>query len=57
MMLSERIETCASGDQLWLLASDPATLRDVPKYCAAMGHSLLEVEEGAEVYRFLIQVR
>lgn len=57
MLLSERIETLESGDQVQLISTDPASKRDVPKYCSAMGHGLVQQSEDADRFEFLIQVR
>ncbi len=57
MLLSERIESLQSGDQVQLISTDPASKRDVPKYCAAMGHLLLQQIEDADRFVFLIQLR
>lgn len=57
MLLSEHIEDCPSGHHIRLISTDPAALRDVPKYCAAMGHELLGTETLESEWVFLIQVR
>ncbi len=57
-LLSEAIDEMASGERLWLLCSDPAALRDVPKYCSALGHRLLDtIEDADKNSRFLIQIK
>lgn len=45
----------AAGDVLLLRATDPASRRDVPAFCAATGHVLLDVEEGADEIRYRIR--
>lgn len=57
MLLSEHIERCQSGDRLHLISTDPAALRDVPKYCQAMGHQLLGQQVTDATWEFVIQVR
>ena len=57
MLLSERIESLESGDQVQLISTDPASKRDVPKYCSAMGHHLIEQTEDNDQFEFLIQLR
>lgn len=57
MLLSEHIESLPSESQVRLISTDPAALRDVPKYCSAMGHSVLETSEGEGAFEFLIQLR
>jgi len=57
MLLSERIESLEPGDQVQLISTDPASKRDVPKYCSAMGHYLIEQTEDNDQFEFLIQLR
>ena len=57
MMLSECIESLEPGDQVQLISTDPASKRDVPKYCFAMGHHLIQQTEGDDQFEFLIQLR
>ena len=57
MLLSERIESLQPGDQVQLISTDPASKRDVPKYCSAMGHGLVQQSENDDQFEFLIQLR
>lgn len=57
MLLSEHIEASEPGSQILLISTDPAALRDVPKYCTAMGHRVQETRESDKQYEFLIQLR
>lgn len=43
------------GDVLVMTASDPAALRDVPAFCKAAGHDLLETVEAGAVFTFRIR--
>jgi len=43
------------GQQLLVIADDPSTERDVPKFCQFMDHQLLSFEKKEGQYRFLIQ--
>ena len=45
----------APGGRLRLLATDPASLRDVPAFCEAAGFELVEVEEEGGLFRFLLR--
>ena len=38
-----------------LRATDPAAVRDVPAFCAAQGHTVLELRRDGAVIRFLIR--
>ncbi len=55
MMLHNRIRDMQSGDVLELLATDPSTTRDVPKFCMFLGHELLDQTEAEGRYRYLIR--
>lgn len=43
------------GATLEVLATDPGSVEDFRALCKTAGHTLLEHEEKAGVYRFLIQ--
>ncbi|MFC7477257.1 sulfurtransferase TusA family protein [Dankookia sp. GCM10030260] len=45
------------GARLTVLATDPATTRDFPAYCAETGHLLLASSEAEGIYRFELQKR
>ena len=55
MMLHNKVRDVASGVLLEVLATDPSTQRDIPKFCRFLGHEL--VEERAEGDRFHYLVR
>lgn len=60
MMLHNQIRSMASGDCVRVLATDPSTQRDIPKFCNFLGHALLEQQiatnpGGAEQFIYLIQ--
>jgi tRNA 2-thiouridine synthesizing protein A len=45
----KRLKTMEIGDQLHLLADDPAAIVDVPHFCAESGHILLGQDDiGAD---------
>ena len=41
MMLHQAIRRAAAGQQIRILATDPSTTRDIPKFCLHLGHGLL----------------
>tara|TARA_R110001592_G_scaffold49482_1_gene154265 strand:+ start:17710 stop:17946 length:237 start_codon:yes stop_codon:yes gene_type:complete len=55
MILHSKIDDLPLGAQLLLLASDPATTRDVPKFCQFLGHELISHEEVDQIFRYLIR--
>jgi len=52
MLLHNKIRDIEEGQLLKLVATDPSTSRDVPKFCHFLGHELLESaeEDGSFVY-------
>lgn len=52
MLLHKAIRELSAGDVVKVIATDPSTSRDVPKFCHFLGHELLhqEIEEGVYVY-------
>lgn len=61
MMLHAKIRAIASGEYVRVLATDPSTQRDIPKFCNFLGHALLEQRvvndtgSAAEQFVYLIQ--
>lgn len=45
MMLHKRVREMQSGEELLVLATDPSTTRDIPKFCQFLGHELLHSEQ------------
>ncbi|MDR5906755.1 MULTISPECIES: sulfurtransferase TusA [Halomonadaceae] len=53
MMMHNRVRDMQAGQVLKVIASDPATTRDIPKFCSFLGHELLvqrEVSDGDFLY-------
>lgn len=55
MMLHGKIRDMAVGETVEVLATDPATVRDIPKFCTFLGHELLSQEERDERYIYRIR--
>jgi len=55
MLLHNKIRDIQTGQILELLATDPSTTRDVPKFCLFLGHELLENSLQDGQYRYLIR--
>lgn len=55
MMLHNKIRDVATGETVEVLATDPATRRDIPKFCAFLGHELVLQEEIEGKFRFLLK--
>ena len=48
MMLHKTIRQADAGEVIEVLATDPATTRDIPNFCHHLGHELLHQETVAE---------
>ena len=48
LKLAKRIKSLDPGDEVRLLADDPAAVVDVPHYAGESGHTLVSAEDGAD---------
>lgn len=55
MMIRNAIRAMRDGQTLLVVADDPATTRDVPKFCHFMGHTLLAQETAHAPYQYLVK--
>ena len=55
MLLHNRIREIGEGEVLQVLATDPSTQRDIPKFCAFLGHELLAQSVESDQYSYLIR--
>lgn len=55
MLLHAKVRQMQSGDLLAVVATDPSTTRDVPRFCQFLGHRLLQQLEEDGRYYYLIQ--
>lgn len=60
MMLHKVMRKAQAGDVIELLATDPSTSWDIPKFCLHLGHELLlneqrQDEQQQTEYRYLIK--
>lgn len=55
MLLHRAVREAEVGEVIEMLATDPSTARDVPKFCHFLGHELLEQSEEGETYRYHIR--
>ena len=57
MLLHNKMRDIEIGALLEVLATDPSTERDIPKFCVFLGHELLESNLQKGRYRYLIRKR
>ncbi|MBU2955457.1 sulfurtransferase TusA [Marinobacter sp. F3R08] len=55
MMLHNRINDVESGGVLRVVATDPSTTRDIPRFCQFLGHELIDQTETSELFIYLIR--
>ena len=55
MMLHSTFKDIKAGDVVKVLATDPSTTRDIPKFCLFLGHELIEQAEIGSEYEYLIR--
>ncbi|MCC2639438.1 MAG: tRNA 2-thiouridine(34) synthase TusA [Moraxellaceae bacterium] len=57
MLLHNKVREMQTGETLEVLATDPSTTRDIPKFCRFLGHELVAQEklEEQDEYRYLIR--
>ncbi|TYL47869.1 sulfurtransferase TusA [Marinomonas sp. IMCC 4694] len=55
MMLHVEMRKIAAKDVLKVIATDPSTTRDIPKFCQFLGHTLLKQQQDEDVYCYWIE--
>ncbi len=55
MMLHNKIADVTTGQLIEVLATDPSTERDIPKFCNFLGHELVSQEQQDNEYVYLIR--
>lgn len=55
MLLHNRMRDLAVGAVLEVIATDPATQRDIPKFCTFLGHELLQQSDSGGEYHYWLR--
>ncbi len=55
MMLHNKVRDLAPGGLLKVIATDPSTRRDIPKFCMFLDHELVEQSEEGGTYLYWIR--
>ncbi len=55
MLLHGRVRDLQGGQVLKVIATDPSTQRDIPKFCLFLEHELLEQKEAPGCYLYWIR--
>ena len=51
----KRLMALGAGDQLHMLADDPAAIVDVPHFCTEAGHELVEMTDHGDTQLYVIR--
>jgi tRNA 2-thiouridine synthesizing protein A len=55
MMLHNMFRDIDPGEIVEVWATDPATTRDIPKFCSFLGHELLLQDERDDKFHYLLK--
>lgn len=55
MMIRLTIRNMQSGQNLLIIADDPATTRDIPAFCRFMDHQLLASDTTELPYKYVVK--
>jgi tRNA 2-thiouridine synthesizing protein A len=55
MMLHRAVLDLATGKVIKVIATDPSTTRDIPRFCEFLGHDLLLAEQHDHIYQYFIR--
>ena len=57
MLLHNKVRDLPAGALLKVIATDPSTRRDIPKFCMFLGHELVEQTEQDSSYLYWIRIK
>lgn len=55
MLLHNAVRDVEEGDLIEVIATDPSTQRDIPKFCEFLGHQLLAVEDRDQKFFYYVK--
>ncbi len=55
MLLHNKVREMTTGDILEVIATDPSTERDIPKFCHFLGYELVAAKQKDDSYHYLIR--
>ncbi|MCE0733934.1 sulfurtransferase TusA [Halomonas sp. G15] len=56
MLMHNKVRDMQAGEVLKVIASDPATTRDVPRFCQFLGHELVDQRQLGDSYLYFIRL-
>ena len=57
MLLHNKVRDLPPGALLKVVAPDPSTRRDIPKFCMFLGHELVEQVQQSGTYFYWIRIK
>lgn len=57
MLLHNKVRDLPPGALLKVIATDPSTRRDIPKFCLFLGHELVEQLQHNSTYLYWIRIK
>ncbi len=55
MLLHRKVRELQGGELLKVIATDPSTTRDIPRFCVFLGHELVEQLEESGTFLYWIR--
>jgi tRNA 2-thiouridine synthesizing protein A len=55
MLLHNQIRDMAVGETVQVVATDPSTQRDIPRFCTFLGHDLLQQDSSDGHFSYLLR--
>lgn len=55
MLLHKQVRELPAGGLLKVIATDPSTQRDIPKFCLFLGHELVAQTQESDTFHYLIR--
>ncbi len=55
MLLHKKIRDVEAGAVVEVIATDPSTQRDIPRFCDFLGHELLAEQHEATLFRYWLR--
>ncbi|WP_428244352.1 sulfurtransferase TusA family protein [Gynuella sp.] len=55
MLLHNKIRDIEPGEVVKVIATDPSTARDIPKFCTFLNHPLLQQQREGDLFIYFVQ--
>jgi tRNA 2-thiouridine synthesizing protein A len=55
MLLHRAVHEIEPGKVIKVLATDPSTKRDIPRFCQFLGHQLIDQQTDVDLFQYFIR--